>query len=147
MRGARARLLTSALAISLASVSASACHCALASAPHTQPAPAVRAVAAAAPTLTDRQWIDSVAQSWAAQQAISMESNATRRATVQRARQPAPALASTEPTTSATSYAEAAVSGGPAPIVDDRGPLIVICAIGATALIVAVTAARVANGR
>ena len=68
-------------------------------------------------------------------------------ATARGTRQSAPVVTSSEPTTSATSYAEAAGLGASAPGADDHGPFIVICAIGAAALIVAVTAARIAIGR
>jgi hypothetical protein len=148
---ARARAVVCALLVSVASLRASACHQPIATAPHTQPSPATRAIAAAAPTLTDQQWIDSVAQSWAAQPSTAAVSNAVRPAAVPGARRSlnALAVASSAPITSATSYAEAASLGtGPrgAPT-DDHAALMVLCAIGAAAFVVALATARIAIGR
>jgi hypothetical protein len=146
-RASGAGLLTRVTAVSIAAASASACHHAVAHA-HTQPAPAVRAIAVAGPTLTDRQWIDSVAQSWAGQQPAVAESGGAPPARVRASWQPAAtvAAASSAPTTSATSYAEAASEAARVPATDDHAPLIVVCAIGAAAFLIAVASARVAFG-
>jgi hypothetical protein len=79
------------------------------------------------------------------------ESNAVRPAAAPVAPQPpgALAVASTAPTVSATSYAEAASPGTGAGGVaaEDHTALIIVCAIGATAFIIAIGSARIAIGR
>ncbi len=135
-----------ALAVALCITSAMACHGPLARR-RPQPEPPTETMAVIAPPeISDGAWIDSVTKSWSTGAARDSPDSALARARAPQSRESSSVAHSTGPTAiTGTAYAEAApMSAAISGAADDHGPLLLLIAIGAVALLIAIEAGRVA---